>query len=236
MCRMILALGEFEITQVVDAAIAMSLGKTSVKNAPSLTHQDGWGMIWHNPNSPEKLHCSRQNKAIITSFDGTQFENFSTNFLAIHVRHASLPQCNGLQHTHPLHENRSGIPWYLMHNGFLPTVHKQLQLPDSSFDTKEYFDYIIPANGEELDKESTIEKLKNLPGEGSTANAIIVNPRKVYVVHWHQPNIKQKEYYTLHVARVGKALYIASEIQPDLAPPEKWEALPIGSIFDYPIS
>lgn len=230
---MILALGHFSITKVVNAAINMSLGKTAVKNAPIHKHNDGWGMVWHDVFSERKLSHIRDCRPISTSCNEVLTGNFSTNFLAIHVRSATLPSCKGLEFTHPIHSDRSGVPWYLMHNGFLPTVYEMIGLQSSKFDTQEYYEYIIPNSGTHLDKESTIKKLKNLREGGTSGNAIIINPNHVYVLHWHMPNIKYQDYFTLHSAYDGKALYIASEIQPSLVRTEEWKPMLKPLISSY---
>lgn len=237
MCRLLLALGEFSVSDTIDSAISMSLGKTSVESAPIKAHQDGWGMVWYDPNTAKIKHIL-SDKPISTSIDNNLIKKISTHFLAMHVRNATLPHTIGLEYAHPIIIERPlGFFWYLMHNGFLPTVYEKLNLPHSRFDSREYSDYVIPHSRRGLNKREVFRKLQDLRSEGTAANAFVINSKYVYIIHWHMPDCSiNQEYFTLYTASNKKTLYFASEIQTNLLPATKWSKVPLPSVKRYKIT
>lgn len=238
MCRMIMALGNFSVQKVISAAVAMSKGETSTCRTPTKSHPNGWGMIWNNSNhqSSDGLCHFRCDKAIEESINMAPLNQITGNFLAVHVRHATLAQCTGIQYTHPITNNQTQVPWYLMHNGFLPTLYKKLGLPRSIFDTQEYFNYIIPHSSDRLDKSNVIKKLNDIEMNGTSANAIVANSKHVYIIHWSMPNVEYPEYFTLYGAQNNDTVYVASEIQPDLDSDLEWLPLTSSSVYEYDLT
>ncbi len=234
MCRMIMALGNFSAETVLEAAINMSTGISADHDGPISCHPNGWGMIWNSTDN-QTLSTYRNTEAIAKSFQEAPLEKVQGNFLAIHVRHATIAHKVGLQYVHPVEKKDSEIPWYMLHNGFLPTVYEKLGYQESFFDSKEYCDYVIPNMGDELDENLILDKLNNLREEGSSANAIIVNPKRIYLVHWSMPSCPYKKYFLMHTFKDDQqnTLYIASEIQAQIGSKEKWEALSASKIYQY---
>lgn len=233
MCRMLIAQGNFSVEKIIENVILMSEGETAVKNAPVLKHRSGWGVIWQDPGSND-LHCYRNNKPFSESYNEFPYKEINPKFLAIHTRHATLPKNLGLQFTHPLEGvNQTGIQWYIMHNGFLPTVCSFVGLEESKFDTKEYFDFIIPKAGDILDKKEALVKLQSLPASGTSANAFIINKKRFYVVNWSMPAAATHPYYMIRHAQDGEARYISSEVLAKLVPVNNWHTFTPQSIQEY---
>lgn len=233
MCRMIMALGDFSINKIIDAAINMSEGKTATHLCPTYSHPNGWGIVWSNPKNRDNLSIYRNSESISKTIHLLPFNQISTNFLAIHVRHATIATKVGLKFTHPISSINTAVPWYMMHNGFLPTIYKLLNLSDSNFDTREYFDYVIPNKGYQLDQDELLNKLNKLESIGTSANAIIINPYRVYIVHWMMTNLEFADYFTMYTTKTANACYIASEIQPHIAPPAQWHKLSHSSVIEF---
>lgn len=230
---MILAMGKFSTRSVLNAALAMSEGITANHNSPIRCHPNGWGAVWRSPQAPHGLFCHRDTFSFKVSFETSPLHKIKTDFLAVHVRHATLAHNQGLSCTHPISREGMSPPWYLLHNGFLPTVYQKLGRERSIFDSREYFDYIVPDKGEQtIDPIKTIEKLENLPSGGSSANAILVNPYRAYVIHWTPKDTQYRDYFTMHRLITESATFIASDIIPALAPPECWSALKWGEVLE----
>ncbi len=235
---MIMALGNFSVSKVISAAVAMSKGETSRCITPTKRHPNGWGMIWNKSNhhATHKLSHFRCEKAIENSINLAPLDQITGNFLAVHVRHATLAHCIGIEYAHPITNNQTQIPWYLMHNGFLPTIYKKLELDQSFFDSQEYFNYIIPHSSDRLHKNDVIKKLNELEMGGTSANAIVANSKHAYVIHWSMPNVEYPHYFTLYKGQNDDAIYIASEIQPTLVPDLQWAPLKSSSMYEYDIT
>ncbi len=147
-----------------------------------------------------------------------------TDFLAIHVRNATLPEQQGVDFTHPLARQSDG--WYFMHNGYMPNVCYMLGMDRSEFDSAEYFSYIVPEGTEELTQECVINKLHAVPAGGATSgNAIAVHPGGAYVVHWSPPDTPTPRFFTLHQFSARDVEVVASERIPALAPLSDWQEM-----------
>lgn len=235
MCRMIVAYGEVSGKEVLGAAIAMSNGESADHDNPTLRHQHGWGAIWSDTQAADGIAAHRDARPISESAHESGIGEIQTEFLAIHVRNATLEKDRGGRFTHPL--QRPGDDWYFMHNGYMPTVHKMLGMKESVFDSAEYFDYIIPDRVTSLDQEATLKALRDIPaGRTTSGNAIAVRPGHAYVVHWSPPDTPTPVFFTLFKTIVRRCTIIASDRIPEIAPTEKWEQLPAGAVLEIPLN
>lgn len=226
MCRLILAKGRFSAEAILHAAVSMSTGSTADHEEPAENHPHGWGAVWRKRSMGGALALHHDTQPIFHSVDTSPVRSIDTDFLAVHVRHATLTRNHGLQFTHPLVRSGSAFAWYFMHNGFMPTVHQRLGLKASYFDSAEYFDYIVPAGANALDERETLARLRAVPAGSSSGNAIAVNPQCAYVIHWSPQDTPYPRYFTMYRLVQPNLLVIASEIIPALAPREQWEPLP----------
>ncbi|WP_207794520.1 class II glutamine amidotransferase [Nostoc sp. UIC 10630] len=237
MCRMILALGSFSTQSVLNAALSMSEGMTASHDGPICRHPNGWGALWRNSLASHGLSVHRDTRSIKESLRQSLLHEIETDFLTIHVRHATLAHNQGIECTHPITRQGMLVPWYLFHNGFLPTVYQKLGLERSTFDSGEYFDYIIPPTQDKFsDNLEIIKKLENLAPGGSSANAIVVNPKRAYVIHWTPKNTRFPLYFTMYKVQTKSAFFIASEIISKIAPYECWHPLTQGEIIELPLT
>ncbi|MFI9723644.1 class II glutamine amidotransferase [Streptomyces sp. NPDC052396] len=234
MCRLIVATGEFRARDILAAAEAMSCGRTADHDGPTDVHPNGWGAVWREPDAPYGLGTHRDIRPLTDSFRQSPVPELSTGFLAVHARHATLAKNHGMAFTHPL-ERGGEVPWWFMHNGFLPTVHQLLGMDASEFDSREYFDYIVPDGTRVLDEKETLERLNRIPRGGSSGNAIAVNPTDAYVIHWTSPDTLSPRYFGMFRLRTDRCTVIASEVIPDLAPAEHWEPLKPDNVIRLPL-
>lgn len=230
MCRMILAHGRFSSLAVLHAARAMSEGCTATHDGPIKQHLNGWGAVWIGTDGGMHVHRDRRpmTESMLNELPGAQ----NTSFLAVHVRHATLAHNQGLEFTHPITRSGTEVPWLLLHNGFLPTIYRQLGRERSIFDSSEYFDYIVPAWGDRLDPDKVLAQLAQIEPGGTSANAIVVNPRRAYIIHWTQPGVQLVRYFTMSHAQTEGAVYYASEQILALAPEARWSPLPSSQVIE----
>ena len=119
MCRHIMAVGRSGAAAVLDAAVAMSAGRTADHDGRVRVHPNGWGALRRTPDGALAVH--REVKPLFETWYDSPVAGLEKTLLAVHSRHATLPKNRGLEFTHPL--TRPGdVPWYFMHNGFLPDL------------------------------------------------------------------------------------------------------------------
>src|SRR5690349_5542481 len=99
MCRIILAHGRFRAAAVLEAAVAMSTGRTADYEGPARRHVDGWGAIWRDPRAPNGLAVHRDVRPIEASAGESVLPRVETDFMAVHVRHATLAENRGMAYT-----------------------------------------------------------------------------------------------------------------------------------------
>jgi predicted glutamine amidotransferase len=232
MCRLILAQGTFSSAQVLDAAVMMSCGRTANHDGPTQRHPNGWGAVWRDG---DELAIHREVEPIEQSAARSPIGELSTRFLAIHVRHATLARNHGMQYTHPLRHAAPTRTWYLLHNGFLPTVHQRLGKAQSEFDSAEYLEYLLHDSADGLDVAKTEAKLAAIPPGGSSANAFLISHDRAYVIHWTPADTKHPVYFTMHRLETPDYSIIASEIIETLAPRQHWKPLPTRQIHELAI-
>jgi glutamine amidotransferase len=235
MCRLLLARGRFSTRSLVSAAISMSEGHTADHEGPTRCHPNGWGAVWLEAGAARPLAVHRDTRPISLSVEDSPVPRVETRFMALHVRHATLPHTRGLEFTHPLERHGPAGPWYFMHNGYLPSVYTLLGRERSHFDSEEYFEYVVDAWCEALDAHATLEKLRGLPPGGTSCNAILVNPRRAYLIHWTPSHSPCPRYFTMYRLAGPESLIFSSERLPALAPPAHWEPLPPQQIFEIPL-
>jgi predicted glutamine amidotransferase len=234
MCRMILATGKFCTADIVKAMVAVARGETADHEASFSEHPHGWGAVWRDISAPSGLSVMRETTSADTSLIDSGLASVQTDFLAIHIRRTTSSTTFGPQFTHPL--QRPAEDWYFMHNGSQPTVHQLLGLPFSTFDSAEYFDYLIPQGTSSLEQEEVLERLRKIPEPGSNSgNAFAIRPDCAYVIHWRSPSDTWPRYFTMHETVTPDCRIICSEIVPALAPAEQWTPLPPQILLEIPI-
>jgi glutamine amidotransferase len=230
MCRLIVATGTFDAGEIVESAVSMAAGQTAAHDSSFVVHPDGWGAVWRDPASAHGLSVLRDVRPAPESALASGLAAIKTNFLAIHVRHANNPTTKGARFTHPLERPADG--WYFMHNGFLPTVYQLLGLERSTFDSAEYFDYLIPAGARALDGQETLDRLRAIPPGGNSGNAVAVRQDRAYVIQWRADHAVWPRYFTMHELIEPERHIIASEIIPSLGPADRWRPLAPDTVME----
>jgi glutamine amidotransferase len=231
MCRLIVAAGTFRAIDILDAAVAMASGETAEHDGPFVVHPDGWGAVWRNRTSPTGLSMFREARPAQESALDSPVAAVETDFLAIHVRRAGDESTKGLRFTHPL--QRRIDDWVFMHNGSQPTVHRMLGLERSTFDSAEYFDYIVPAGALMLEERRTLERLQAIPPGGNSGNALAVRRGLAYVIHSWSAGKSWARYFTMHQLVNPGCRIVSSEVIRSLAPERGWEAVRRHAVIEF---
>ncbi|MFD5343736.1 class II glutamine amidotransferase [Streptomyces anulatus] len=230
---MIMAVGSFDAAAIVRAAVEMSIGATANHDNATTAHVHGWGAVWRDL-ADGGLRTHRDERPAATSAPGSPVATVETDFLALHVRNATLPENRGSMYTHPL--ERADDEWLFMHNGYLPTVHRLLGMEKSVFDSAEYFDYLLERGGGPLEEAAALSRLRAIPPGGMSGNAIAVHPRQAHLIHWSPPDTPTPRFFAMQ-RHVGEGMeVVASEVVPSLAPADAWLPLPADTLLTYPFA
>ncbi|MDV9199085.1 class II glutamine amidotransferase [Streptomyces sp. Wh19] len=229
---MILASGAFDAADILAAAVAMSRGETANHDNATTCHRHGWGAVWRDP-ATGKVDSHRDPRPAWQAIPDSPLTGLVTDFLAVHVRNATLPEKQGLRFTHPL--TRPDDDWHFMHNGYMPTVHRLLGMECSEFDSAEYFDYLVPPGTTALPGDDVLDRLRAVPPGGTTSgNAIVVNRGGAVVVHWSPRETPTPRFFTLHQFTDPLLCVVSSERIPALAAPRRWHEVAPASVLQMP--
>lgn len=230
-CRMIVACGVFSVVEVMNAARAMAEGKTVEHDGSIKQHTHGWGCLWINEG---QIRTLRGGGSFIEALSTINLSDIDTDFLAVHVRHATLSKNRGVEFAHPLRWESGTATWYVMHNGFLPTVYRCLGLPASSFDSAEYLEYIVGSlDSGCISQEYLMSKLTSLSPGGSSGNFFLVTQGKAWAWQWFSENTSCPAYFTMRHFKNKKVEYVASEVIPFLADESEWRPMQNGELYEF---
>ena len=233
MCRMILAQGEFDAAQVLEAARAMSCGETACHDGPIKEHPNGWGCLWLEAGEIRTLRGSGPFADALPDID---VERIKGRFLAVHVRHATLSKNQGLEFAHPLLRDSAGTRWYMMHNGFMPKVYARLGMAASRFDSAEYLEYLVDrVTPADFTRDYLRDKLAQVEPGGSAGNAIFVTRDRAWAWQWHPQDTPYPHYFTLHVLQQERCTYISSEPVPTLGDAASWRRMANHELREIPL-
>jgi glutamine amidotransferase len=231
---MIVAVGDVDAQAVAAGAVAMASGATADHESHIRLHADGWGAVWADPEAPGGLSVLRDVRPATETLMTSGLPAVRTRFLAVHLRRAPRPSVEGPRFTHPL--QRPGDAWCFMHNGSMPTVHRLLGMECSTFDSAEYFDYLVPPGARTLDAREALRRLEAVPPGDNSGNAVAVRPDRAYVIHWRAAGHRWPRYFTMQQF-VGRGVrVVASEIIPSIAPADRWEPVPQSTVLELPFN
>ena len=227
MCRMALAIGEFDTVAVAKAVQDMAEGVHARHCHTVRRHPDGWGALWEVPGAAGRLRQWRDCGPLGEADLDAIFAGLSTRLFAIHARHASDPVNLGLRFTHPVARGDALI----MHNGYAPNVAAALGLPRSTFDTAELLDYLLSDGGAAPSPAQVTARLRMLGSGMTAANCFLVTGTSILIVNWFDEGLGLADFYTLWALALPRTRIIASEILPSLGAAEKWRPLGHGKVL-----
>lgn len=234
MCRMILAMGSFSSPNIFNACIQMSQGFTANHNGQIKIHANGWGALWKDPIN-NNLTTQRSTEALTFNSKINALNNDKVTFLAVHARHATVPSNQGIEYSHPIELTKNQRHWYMMHNGFMPTVALELGMPLSKFDSIEYLQFLLANNENNFDARQVTEALDRLQQGNSSGNIFLINDSKAYIYQWYPKSTQFESYFTLNVFESDNQFIVTSEIIPDIAPASQWRSMKRGEAIELSI-
>lgn len=222
MCRMVMAIGTFDPGDVLAGARAMAAGARAPADAPVRRHPNGWGVA-HRAFGGGLTQIKGEGS--LDEIGSLALPLEEPGVLVVHARHATRPHMTGLQFAHPLVSEDT----LFCHNGYTPGAAAWLGLDRDAFDTAALFKLLVPDPGRIPDEPRIRRSLSRLGADDTSANAFIIGPERAVVVNWFSRNA---DYFTLWRLTDRRGTVCASEILPELAPPDEWRPLGHGQILD----
>ncbi|MDD2716411.1 MAG: class II glutamine amidotransferase [Candidatus Wallbacteria bacterium] len=239
MCRMILAAGKIEMTQLVDGLLLMAsdrneLHENNRDRHGGFTHEDGWGVVFLENG---ELRDRKSQLYCLNDPEINALKTISTGLALLHARLASSGR-RGVQDPHPFLKTFPGLGnFYFTHNG---TIRDEIicngsMQPDGDTDSERWFCCMLSdfaAGGVDAVKKR-VRELKVYSG----ANFFFGNSEfALAAVHYNLDpesiptarGIPTPEYYTMKLGKSAEAIYVSSEKIP--IPGVEWRTLAEGEL------
>jgi predicted glutamine amidotransferase len=209
MCRMIFAVGKFNMDWLIQDFILMAFDQNEKheKNIDKeFKHGDGWGIAYLEGN---EIKIDRSIKAVYEDDQINQYKNLETNFVILHARKASKGTVN-IQNVHPFECKLNGNHYLFFHNGTIrDEIHfdNQFQPVGTTDSERLFYSFLSNTNGQLTEKtlRSRLIEIRDF----TAANFMLTDGRLTYVSSWYSANPK---YYTFRVLQKPGLVVIASEV------------------------
>ncbi|MBN1155971.1 class II glutamine amidotransferase [candidate division KSB1 bacterium] len=223
MCRMIMAVGEFDLNTVIDGFITMALDRNEKhehNQDQEFKHRDGWGIAYWNAGL---LDVYKSTTPCYEDKKIDEFRKVQTPLVLMHARRGSRGE-RKIENVHPFRVNG----YVFFHNGTVkePLSFNKEYLPEGDTDSEQFFFYVLSGMQDSVSISKFAEQLLKI-NQYSGMNTLLSNGPVTYVTNWHAYN---ERYYTMKLLRTDKAIIISSEVLPGYAGFE-WERLRNRTIF-----
>jgi predicted glutamine amidotransferase len=223
-CRMLIAVGQFPVRQLLDDFKLMALNRNEAhernRNNPNYLHDNGWGIVLGKSGNLKELY-----KKDIPCWKDPRFLKYydaKPDFVMVHARRASDKNLVNLSFTHPF--ERDG--WYFCHNGTVTDLKSK-----EKNDSEQFFALLLSSIkkhsivGEAV--KNTVDKIK----EYTALNCILANKAFVYILVKYQEN---PEYYTMKYLENKNYIIVSSEVLPNFN--GEWKKLSNSTLLELDIA
>ena len=235
MCRMIAAVGRFEMEPLVDAVRVMASNANPACDhelrgeGGALVHDCGWGVAFR-----EGGRLVRRRSAA-SCLDDPEFDSLSgveTDLVILHARRTPDRDTINVLNSHPFLEEWSGEEWAFCHNGAVRDV-TQLQSdsslqPAGGIDSELLFHHVLTLLDTSRVAESLAEILREIH-DFTSLNCFLATRESITVHARLSPDTSRPLYYTPWVAHGGDVAVVSSEVVSQIA--LEWERVTDGAAF-----
>jgi len=211
MCRMLVAVGNFNIDYLIQDFILMASDQNEKHENnvdKEFKHGDGWGIAYFENH---EIKVFRSTKAVFEDPQVDQFRNLKTNFVILHARKASKGSVE-TQNVHPFEHKLNGNHYLFFHNG---TIRDEIHFdnhfqPVGKTDSERlFYSFLSDTNGQLTEKtlRSRLTEIRDF----TAANFILTDGEVTYASSWYSEN---PNYYTLKVLQTPGRVIVASEVLP----------------------
>jgi len=227
MCRIILALGKFELAPLIASLQLMAQDQNSLhelnqrKGWGTFQHPDGWGLAYLKD---QQWQINKSTQPIFQDETINQFKNLQTNFALLHTRKATVGEIT-LKNTHPFQKE----DFIFCHNGHSRDqfeIHKNFPLQGDTDSERIFCDILSQLKEKAIPHaiRTTFHRYPYCKG----AVIILSNPETTWIAI--RENVFPK-YYCLYLAKTEDSLILSSEIPKNL-PKLNWQSLEQNTILE----
>ncbi len=230
MCRMVLAVGQFDSNELVDNAISMAKDLTTEhelnveKGQGSWTHEDGWGVAYLQNG---EWRISKSTNPIFEDPSVDKLRSVDTNLMILHIR-KKMGSEKSINNTHPFYyEKENPGSFMFCHNGFIDediNFGKEFSPKGETDSERLFYSILTDMKKDKIAKaiRKNFKRYHELTGTNiilSTKNKAVVAVRKN-----HFPL-----YYQMQMAHDEKKIIISSESFANSS--LNWEPIEQGDII-----
>ena len=235
MCRMIAAVGRFEMASLVDAVRMMASNINPAydhelrSEGGALVHDCGWGVAFR-----EGDRLVRRRSAA-SCLDDPEFDSLSgleTDLVILHARRTPDRGTIGALNSHPFIQKWRGEEWAFCHNGAVSDL-TQLRSDDSlevegGIDSELLFHHVLTLLDTSRVAESLTEILRDLR-DFTCLNCFLATSEHITIHTRVSPDTSRPLYYTPWIAHGGDVTVVSSEVV--AMGGHEWERLTDGTAF-----
>jgi predicted glutamine amidotransferase len=233
MCRMIAAVGRFDVEPLLDALRVMALNDNGAYEheyrhlGAGLRHDCGWGAAAHRDDG---FAVTRSTTPCFDDPGLDELAGTSTDLLILHARRTPERDTIALDNTHPFATDWRGSEYVFCHNG---AVNDRTQLswdpsltPRGTIDSEEIFFHVLTRLDESAPAESVVESLRAIE-DFTSLNCFLAFGSSLIAHARTSEGSERERYYKLWRGRGDGFEVVSSEIVDGLG--VAWRAVPTGT-------
>ena len=234
-CRMIAAVGQFEVAPMLDALRVMALNANPAYNhevrhkGDGLQHDCGWGVVY--VEGDELVRC----RSAAPCFDDDALDALSgldTRLLILHARRTKDRDSIAEVNSHPFVATHRGETWAFCHNGEVrdrsQLRHDPALLSEGTIDSEELFLHVLTR----LDRDDPASSLAGILGgigDFTALNCFLATRDSLLAHARTEPGSTLPRYYTLWHGRGSGFDVVSSEIVDGIE--VEWEPVADGAVL-----
>ena len=235
MCRMIAAVGRFEMEPLVEAVRAMASNTNPAYDhelraeGGEFIHDCGWGVAFRDGS---RLVRRRSAASCLEDAEFDSLSSIRTDLVILHARRTPARDTIGVLNSHPFLEEWRGEEWAFCHNGAVGDLTQfrsdDSLRPDGRVDSESLFHHVLT----HLDIDDVPASLADIMSgirEFTCLNCFLATSERVVVHARMPPDTPRPLYYTPWVARGDGVAVVSSEVVSQVALP--WEKIRGGAAF-----
>jgi len=224
MCRMLVAIGEIEVNNLIDDLILIAKGQNEIheKNPVygKLMHADGWGIAYLSDSHNWTTYKST--KSIFSDHNIDKIKNIRAKVIVLHVRKATVGE-KSLENTQPFSYNDEYV---FAHNGTIfDEIENKHRYVTGDSDSARWFNKLISELNS--NKERNIKESLNF-NDFTSANFIFASKNKIIIGQKFKTTPK---YCTMKMFHDEKNTIISSEVLPKYKD-KNWTQLTNGELIE----
>jgi predicted glutamine amidotransferase len=230
MCRMIAAVGRFEMKPALRALKQMALNRNPAYDhelrdkGDALQHDCGWGVAYRKGGELTRV------RSAVPCFEDDAFDSLAgveTELMILHARRTVARNTIRVENSHPFLAEHDGESWAFCHNGEVRDLsqipYDSQFVPEGDIDSEPLFFHILSRLDRDRPTESLGEILSAIR-DFTAANCFLARRDSVLAGARMDPETPRPRYYRLWQGRGEGFTLVSSEVVAGFD--AEWEAVP----------